>query len=353
MSATGASTRPRFSCRVITLSYRELLRITTQFFLLLTIIKNKSATTRVKEPTRRLFPTTPPYASFAGPVDVTTFKLNPGPHRPEGQEKACGFIKLGTYIMPAANESDFVPPLKGVHPFHIFVIFPLLQQPWQSICAWMKNARGQGPFTARTWISASGPVIGTFNRDLLQDALDEDGDSPILVIIPDTWEFIQSSTGTSQGPDMTTSTISSAPSTPSKPSDPNRVHSRNPFLSPSKPRPSVSPTVKKQQNPPAATSDDVPTENEILAQPAALAIADRPEKDTADGARATQLSQASQHLYLLGQLTDLYLGDSDALSTIEAQDILVGTSRKRPIQDSSDNSSKTRAGNAAKRPRIS
>ena len=161
------------------------------------------------------------------------------------------------------------------------------------MCLDEEDARGQGPFTARNWLSSSGPIIGILNRDLLHDSLDKDGDCPILVVVPDTWEWIPSSTGTSQGPDSTNSTMGSAPSTPSKPSNSKYVQSRNPFLSPSKPRPLLSPTVQGEQNLPTSDSNNVPTVSQVLSQPAQLDTAIQSEKNPLDSTDVTQLSQFS------------------------------------------------------------
>lgn len=175
---------------------------------------------------QQFFPTIPSYTSFAGPVDISTFKLRPNIDWPEGQEKACCFVKLGTYIMP---EKDTLPPFKGIHPFHVFVFFPLLQQPWASMCAWMKKPSANGPFTSRTWLSVSGLIVGILNRNLLQEGPDNGDDCPILIITPDTFEIIPALTTSAPIQDLDDSAMNiPSPSTPSK------ILSRNPFSSPAK-----------------------------------------------------------------------------------------------------------------------
>jgi hypothetical protein len=85
---------------------------------------------------------TPPYASFAGPVNNSTYKLKYEIFWPEGQDKASGFVCLGTYIVPTIFENEYRSPGKGVHVFHIFMLFPLNQQPWKAMYEWMKAPKG-------------------------------------------------------------------------------------------------------------------------------------------------------------------------------------------------------------------
>ena len=103
---------------------------------------------------------------------------------PEGQLKACGFVRLGSYLIPGAEGKL---PGKGVHQFHIFVLLPLTQQPWKATYAWVKRTT-QGPFTENAWLSGGGPVIGILNHDAIQDFSESDTDTTILVVTPETFE---------------------------------------------------------------------------------------------------------------------------------------------------------------------
>ena len=187
----------------------------------------------------RQFPFTPPFASFVGPIDTSTFKLKYPSFWPEGQERASGFIRLGTYLIPAPTG---IVKDKGVYPFHIFVLFPLTIQPWQSMCGWMKNPKGQGPFTTRNWLSGSGSVLGILNRELVEDSEQRDADCPILVVIPDTWEWIPSTFGDGlSGENINSASKLRNPTTPSQGSK-----SRNPFSSPAKVDSLTSPSSSKR-----------------------------------------------------------------------------------------------------------
>jgi hypothetical protein len=172
------------------------------------------------------FPSTSPYASFVGPIDTSILRIKFPSFWPEGQERASGFIRLGTYLIPAPTG---IMRDKGVFPFHIFVLFPLTIQPWQSMCAWMKNPKGEGPFNTRNWLSGSGPVLSILNREVVEDSEQRDDDRPILVLIPDTWDWIPSSSGDGVGGEnINSASKQSNSTTPNKGS-----RSRNPFSSPS------------------------------------------------------------------------------------------------------------------------
>lgn len=163
-------------------------------------------------------------ASFAGPVDLDTFHINEDIW-PDTLRKTSVFVKLGSYLLP---ENDR-PPHKGVHIYHVLLLFPLEQQPWSSLLGWMKQAAN--PFPKGSWIVCSGRILGVLNRDLVRGPQVVDPAVRILVILPDDWEFIR------QNVLSGTNTASASPNPvngSAAPTGPGGVVSRNPYSSPSR-----------------------------------------------------------------------------------------------------------------------
>ena len=208
------------------------------------------------------FPSMPSRASFSGPIDVTTYRLKDElPWLQNGQAKACCFVRLAGYLQPA-NED--MPPYKGQHPFHIFILFPLNQQPWQSICKWMMTATGRGPFTPKSWLCGTGPVVGILNRKAIEGFPESDTDTTILVVIPETWEFVTRTT-LEPPPPVSVSQATTPRSESATTAGPGsgRV-SRNPFASPrtSETTPSTPPSARNTLTAPGqvlAQSDPPPS----------------------------------------------------------------------------------------------
>ena len=123
------------------------------------------------------------------------------------------FVRLGSYLQP---ENDR-PPRKGVHLFHVLVLFPVEQQPWKSLAGWMRTAAN--PFPKGSWIACSGRLLGILD--------------PILVVLPDSWELIRQNTLSQHNTPAPTSPgpVTGSPTTP-RPAVSGRVASRNPFSSP-------------------------------------------------------------------------------------------------------------------------
>lgn len=185
----------------------------------------------------------------------------------EGQHKACGFVRLGTYLIPGTNDRL---PYKGVQPFHVFVFLPLEQQPWKSMYAWMAKATNS-PFAENVWLSAAGPVVGILNPDLIRDFPDVDTGTTILVITPDTLEFTTPSTV--REPKVAARTVSAAPTTPSKG---HRGRSRNPYSSPMNDQSTIavsiltSPTATIHDTPASGAPDNISTTPEAAGTPSLL-----------------------------------------------------------------------------------
>jgi hypothetical protein len=172
------------------------------------------------------WPTTPAHVSFAGPVDLDTFHIKDGVW-PEPLTKASVFVKLGSYLQP---ENDR-PPRKGVHLFHVLVLFPVEQQPWKSVAGWMRTAAN--PFPKGSWIACSGRLLGILDRELIQGPKVVDSTVRILVVLPDSWELIRQNTLSQHNTPAPTSSgpVTGSPTTP-RPAVSGRVASRNPFSSP-------------------------------------------------------------------------------------------------------------------------
>lgn len=172
------------------------------------------------------WPSTSTHVSFAGPVDLDTFRIKDDVW-PEPPTKTSVFVKLGSYLQP---ENDR-PPGKGVHVCHVLVLFPIDQQPWKALAGWMRTAAN--PFPKGSWITCSGRLLGVLDRELIQGPRMVDSTVRILVILPDSWELIRqntlsahrTSTPTSSGP------VTGSPTTP-RPAGPGGIASRNPFSSP-------------------------------------------------------------------------------------------------------------------------
>jgi hypothetical protein len=151
------------------------------------------------------------------------------------QTKACGFVRLGSYLHPGGAGSL---KNKGVYSFLIFVLLPLTQQPWRATYTWLSKSP-QGLFVNNTWVSASGPIIGTLSYDNIEDFPDTDRDKIILIVTPDSFETTTSSTLANQ-----TKPISKFPITPNQ-------KTRNPFSSPTT---RLMPTLSQSKEPTTSSS---------------------------------------------------------------------------------------------------
>lgn len=165
--------------------------------------------------------------SFAGPVDLDTFHIKDGVW-PDPLTKTSVFVRLGSYLPPENDRR----PHKGVHVFHVLVIFPVEQQPWKSLLGWMRTATN--PFPRGSWIVCSGRLLGVLDRDLVQGPRLVDPTVRILVMLPDNWEFVRQNSLTPNSTPIPASSnvVAALPTTP-RPAGSGGVTSRNPFSSPS------------------------------------------------------------------------------------------------------------------------
>lgn len=106
---------------------------------------------------------------------------------PDGQEKACAFIRLGMHLTPANSN---MPPWDGVHAFHVLLLFPLNEDRF-SCCRDWSLPRHATPLVPGHWVHASGAVVGVLNPDAVEGLPSSNEDTNILVIYPTAWEFIR------------------------------------------------------------------------------------------------------------------------------------------------------------------
>lgn len=121
-----------------------------------------------------------PIATFAGPIDKTTFTITSSSHWPIGQKDALCFIRLSTYI--ACSDGPFQG--RSYYMYHVLLLFPLSQNPWKTRC---QGWATRNPLQDRNWIFGVGHVVGVLNPDLLSPKPANYEGMPILIIIP--YEF--------------------------------------------------------------------------------------------------------------------------------------------------------------------
>ena len=133
------------------------------------------------------FPSHPPTASFAGPID-TSLKLAVSNIGLSAEElKCCGFVKLSTFFSGSRENRT---PFRRSYPFHVFVFFPIQLKPYDTLCQWMLKTP-KGPFAAKQWFYCTGRIMGILPSSSIENP-PPDG-CTILVIVPENFRFISSS----------------------------------------------------------------------------------------------------------------------------------------------------------------
>ena len=171
-----------------------------------------------------IFPTTPPVVSFTGPiVGPGNALLNNGAKSNLGntQLKCCGFIQLSSFLTPGDLSKT---PFKGVHPFQVFVIFPIHAQPWTSFCTRMIK-KNETEFQPNTIFSCTGKVAGFLDHSVMISPPQLAQDY-IFIVVPDNWQFYDKTS-------LDSVSISPSVATPAKQPSMNRVDMAK-FISPSK-----------------------------------------------------------------------------------------------------------------------
>jgi hypothetical protein len=172
------------------------------------------------------FPVISPTVSFTGPIINSGHTLLHNESISglgDIQRKCCGFIQLSTFITPG-NVSK--TPFRGVHPFQVFIIFPIHANPWLSLCKKMIE-RQDSQFQPNTLFTCTGKVAGFLNHNVMvhPPLLAEDR---VFIVVPTTWNFLDKATL------RDSISVAPLPSTPPKQSS-TQSFNKSKFMSPSKP----------------------------------------------------------------------------------------------------------------------
>jgi hypothetical protein len=133
-----------------------------------------------------------PTASFTGPIlgsgltllepdTITTFDDN--------QRKCCGFVQLASYINPGKWHQT---PMAGTHTFQVFVLFPILVQPWSARCAWMTKKESSIFQSGALFCCPSATVVGRLNHATMKTKPPREQDY-VLIVVPNEWFFLDMS----------------------------------------------------------------------------------------------------------------------------------------------------------------
>src|ERR1051326_8213032 len=129
-----------------------------------------------------------PIVTFTGPIIGPGTQLLLGDDSISGlnekQRKCCGFVQLSTFITPG---NPTKAPLRGFHPFQVFVIFPLNVNPWTFLCKTMAE-RQNTHFQPNTLFSCTGKAVGFLSHRLMTNPPPSTQDH-VFIIVPDTWTF--------------------------------------------------------------------------------------------------------------------------------------------------------------------
>ncbi|KAM4061628.1 hypothetical protein HRG_013257 [Hirsutella rhossiliensis] len=133
------------------------------------------------------FPRIPPIVSFTGLIvgpghSLLRQDLLPG--LDATQLRCCGFLQLSTYITPGIPDKI---PLRGFHPFQVFVIFPIRANPWAILCKKMAERR-DSQFQTNISFTCTGKVAGLLDHRVMVHQPSSDRDY-VFIVVPDSWTF--------------------------------------------------------------------------------------------------------------------------------------------------------------------
>ncbi|KJZ75813.1 hypothetical protein HIM_04637 [Hirsutella minnesotensis 3608] len=134
------------------------------------------------------YPTIMPVVSFTGPIVGSGLDLlheDLAPAFDEAQLKCCGFVQLSTFLCPGKPEKT---PLKGYHPFQVFVIFPVHANPWTSLYKKIVERR-HSQFQPGAPFTCTGKVAGLLAHNVARQP-PAFGQDYIFIVVPDTWTFL-------------------------------------------------------------------------------------------------------------------------------------------------------------------
>ncbi|XP_044714683.1 uncharacterized protein HRG_11718 [Hirsutella rhossiliensis] len=101
------------------------------------------------------------------------------------QLRCCGFLQLSTYITPGIPDKI---PLRGFHPFQVFVIFPIRANPWAILCKKMAERR-DSQFQTNISFTCTGKVAGLLDHRVMVHQPSSDRDY-VFIVVPDSWTFL-------------------------------------------------------------------------------------------------------------------------------------------------------------------
>ncbi|EXU94843.1 hypothetical protein X797_012072 [Metarhizium robertsii] len=141
------------------------------------------------------FPSVPPTVSLTGPVIGSGQKLLAAEVVSilgDAQMRCCGFLQLSSFITPGDSAK---PPFRGFHPFQAFIIFPIHANPWSVLCKKMID-RQDTQFQPGAPFTCTGKVAGLLDHALMARPPELERDH-VLIVVPDTWTFLDRNAATS------------------------------------------------------------------------------------------------------------------------------------------------------------
>ena len=155
------------------------------------------------------FPLSSPIVSFTGNVvgpGHTLLRRESVPTLDDTQLKCCGFVHLTTFLAPGNPDKT---PYRGVHPFQVFVIFPIHANPWATLCKKMAERRDT-QFQSNVLLTCTGKVAGLLGHHLMVQppGLAQDY---VFIVVPDSWTFLDRGVSVSASPMPSPTAAASAP----------------------------------------------------------------------------------------------------------------------------------------------
>ncbi|KAH8661809.1 hypothetical protein BGZ61DRAFT_499473 [Ilyonectria robusta] len=144
------------------------------------------------------FPLSSPIVSFTGPIvgpGPALLRKGSVPALDDVQLKWCGFVQLTAFLAPGNPDKT---PYRGLHPFQVFVIFPIRANPWASLCKKMTERRDT-QFQSNGLLTCTGKVAGLLGHHLMVQppTLEQDY---IFIVVPDSWNFLDKGVSGSGSP---------------------------------------------------------------------------------------------------------------------------------------------------------
>ncbi|KAI8648741.1 hypothetical protein NCS55_01482400 [Fusarium keratoplasticum] len=139
------------------------------------------------------FPLIQPVVSLTGQVlgtGQTHLIKDSVPLLDDAQLRCCAFIQCCTYITPGQPSKS---PLKGFHPFQVFILFPIHALPFSLLCKKMAD-RKDTQFVPGVPFNCVGKIVGLLDHSLMVAAPTVDEKDYVFIVVPDSWTFPDKST---------------------------------------------------------------------------------------------------------------------------------------------------------------